>query len=94
MKLLCTRCGRSPRRSRPSRARGLKSRHRRGKSVHSVVPIAGAWIEMQINTKSNAPFEVAPLAGAWIEIYAGKAMRAKGVVAPLRGAWIEIRLPM
>ena len=34
----------------------------------SVAPLAGAWIEIAIDTAVRTLVAVAPLAGAWIEI--------------------------
>ena len=35
-----------------------------------VAPLAGAWIEISVDTCAFVNFFVAPLAGAWIEIKA------------------------
>ena len=59
-------------RSRPSRARGLKLvDHLRGDGFKLVAPLAGAWIETVIRAAMPRQFAVAPLAGAWIETCVG-----------------------
>ena len=56
------------RRSRPSRARGLKPEHQQtGRQRPQVAPLAGAWIETTPPHPMRAAHPVAPLAGAWIE---------------------------
>ena len=76
--------------SRPSRARGLKPQSERlSKTLTSVAPLAGAWIETPKNGKSEVGKKVAPLAGAWIETLGMIADFPAHVVAPLAGAWIE-----
>ena len=54
-----------------------------------VAPLAGAWIETEINFGGLPPLFVAPLAGAWIETVRYKLTPKKWSVAPLAGAWIE-----
>ena len=55
-----------------------------------VAPLAGAWIEMGLQTDGCQKNTVAPLAGAWIEIKEGCIMDINRIVAPLAGAWIEM----
>ncbi len=59
-----------------------------------VAPLAGAWIEIDIDIFDRAKEVVAPLAGAWIEIEHDVRKQAAGKVAPLAGAWIEIFLAL
>ena len=55
-----------------------------------VAPLAGAWIEILLDSNGRLVESVAPLAGAWIEIYDVPHKYSKDLVAPLAGAWIEI----
>ena len=60
-------------------------------SYTRVAPIAGAWIEIMIESNTSTNIKVAPLAGAWIEILYPVGCDNSYAVAPLAGAWIEIR---
>ncbi len=56
------------RRSRPTRARGLKLNGAGlNRVVKDVAPYAGAWIETTLNRRVRTAPTVAPYAGAWIE---------------------------
>ena len=58
------------RRSLPSRERGLKCVECwMDEFANGVAPLAGAWIEMSWNSRTEHRLHVAPLAEAWIEIY-------------------------
>ena len=60
------------------------------KLMRSVAPLAGAWIETQLNNVNYIfIFLVAPLAGAWIETPITPQRKILQSVAPLAGAWIE-----
>ena len=37
-------------------------------SINAVAPLAGAWIEIDVDLQDEAKLAVAPLAGAWIEM--------------------------
>ena len=56
-----------------------------------VAPLAGAWIEIDLNQHRVHVIPVAPLAGAWIEIQSTNPSSKRLRVAPLAGAWIEIK---
>ena len=62
------------------------------KAAESVAPLAGAWIEIEIELEKKYKHRVAPLAGAWIEIRLSFARLTPINVAPLAGAWIEMNL--
>ena len=55
-----------------------------------VAPLAGAWIEIDLDEEAAEGTPVAPLAGAWIEIDRSSSSSNTSSVAPLAGAWIEI----
>ena len=56
-----------------------------------VAPLAGAWVEIQLEHLLNDQEEVAPLAGAWVEMQSKSMADWKRMaVAPLAGAWVEI----
>ena len=60
---------RRKRKSHPSRVRGLKfGDYLVIRFGLSVAPLAGAWIEINMQMHLMKTFQVAPLAGAWIEI--------------------------
>ena len=40
--------------------------------MSQVAPLAGAWIEMNLERLEKCSVQVAPLAGAWIEMYHGR----------------------
>ena len=78
------------RRSRPSRARGLKQKFLQCHNVPpNVAPLAGAWIETRPSYTIDCAAIVAPLAGAWIETSKSSNSSHHCTVAPLAGAWIE-----
>ena len=57
-----------------------------------VAPLAGAWVEIQLEHLLNDQEEVAPLAGAWVEMQSKSMADWKRMaVAPLAGAWVEIK---
>ena len=58
----------------------------------AVAPLVGAWIEIEILSKTYTEQEVAPLVGAWIEISQFFTWTMFRFVAPLVGAWIEMCL--
>ena len=60
------------------------------KSIGTVAPFAGAWIEIHISLIGRIIVSVAPFAGAWIEIPKEKQAGGQKTVAPFAGAWIEI----
>ena len=43
-----------------------------------VAPLAGAWIEISVQTRKKSSVGVAPLAGAWIEMV--RRSRSYGVI--------------
>ena len=56
--------------SLPSRERGLKfEEHGKKGGRIAVAPLAGAWIEILVESQNALKRKVAPLAGAWIEIW-------------------------
>ena len=64
-----------------------------GKTVTTVAPFAGAWIEIarwQVSTSAAA--QVAPFAGAWIEMRTSRFIPVRTAVAPFAGAWIEMQV--
>ncbi len=80
-----------PRKSHPSRVRGLKfSASRRVLASQGVAPFTGAWIEIRGAGYEQETRIVAPFTGAWIEIPWADRMPWVEPVAPFTGAWIEI----
>ena len=57
-----------------------------------VAPLVGAWIEIQVLSRTIFSVRVAPLVGAWIEIGKSNRHLRHHTVAPLVGAWIEINV--
>ena len=47
--------------------RGLKPIVRSWRSISTVAPYVGAWIETRLHPASTIPYHVAPYVGAWIE---------------------------
>ena len=57
---------------------------------HTVVPLAGTWIEIRVGITVVLLVGVVPLAGTWIEIDCIDKVKSYGIVVPLAGTWIEI----
>ena len=80
-----------PMQSLPSRERGLKFTGELTRKLYSpVAPLAGAWVEIDLNGSGYMVAAVAPLAGAWVEIILWMSALLSIPVAPLAGAWVEI----
>ena len=62
------------------------------RSLNSVAPFAGAWIEIPVSFVLSCQYPVAPFAGAWIEITLLLVFLLRPSVAPFAGAWIEMLL--
>ena len=52
--------------------------------VICVTPLAGVWIEINIQLRSPEPRQVTPLAGVWIEITFRRRMEIRIESLPLR----------
>ena len=83
-----------PKRSLPSRERGLKSRHRYFKNRKSPsLPSRERGLKFLNHFHASyRQSSVAPFAGAWIEILNAIEFLVDFLVAPFAGAWIEISL--
>ena len=81
----------TPGRSFPSRGRGLKfSTIESLAAAIDVVPLAGTWVEIVIDTHPLAGTAVVPLAGTWVEIAIYKSVYRKRIVSfPSRGGGLK-----
>jgi len=78
------------RKSRPTRARGLKPRWRQTKIVSAKSrPTRARGLKLARFQQAGGTVHVAPHAGAWIETYLPKYQDKIPSVAPHAGAWIE-----